>query len=42
MEKAIDKVSYISKLVRIQRIINIRIVKANSTVSNEALSTIQD
>ena len=33
----IDKVSYKSKLVRVQRLINIRIAKAYRTVSNEAL-----
>ena len=38
--KAIDKVSYKSKLVTVQRIINIRIAKAHSTVSNEALCII--
>jgi len=36
-KKAIDKVSYKSKLVRVQRLINIRIAKAYRTVSNEAL-----
>jgi hypothetical protein len=35
-KKAIDKVSYKSKLVRVQRLINIRIAKAYHTVSNEA------
>jgi hypothetical protein len=36
-KKAIDKVSYELKLVRIQRLINIRIAKAYRTMSNEAL-----
>ena len=35
--KAIEKGSYISKLVRVQRLINIKITKAYRTVSNEAL-----
>jgi hypothetical protein len=36
-KKAIDKASYKSKLIRIQRLINIRIAKSRRTVSNEAL-----
>jgi hypothetical protein len=36
-KKAIDIVSYKSKLVRVQRLINIRIAKAYSTVLNESL-----
>ena len=36
-KKTIDKVSYKLKLVRVQRLINIRIAKAYRTVSNEAL-----
>ena len=36
-KKAIDKVSYKSKLIRVQRLVNIRIVKAYHTVSNKAL-----
>jgi peptidyl-tRNA hydrolase len=36
-EKAIDKVSYTSELVRVQRLINIKIANAYRTVSNEAL-----
>jgi hypothetical protein len=36
-KKAIDKVSYKSKIVRVQRLINIKIAKAYHTVSNEAL-----
>jgi hypothetical protein len=36
-KKAIDKVSYKLKLVRVQGLINIRIAKACRTVSNEAL-----
>jgi hypothetical protein len=35
--KKIDKVSYKSKLVRVQRHINIKIAKAYSTVLNEGL-----
>jgi len=35
--KAIDKASYKSKLVRVQRLINIKIAKAYRTVSNDAL-----
>ena len=41
-KKAIDKVSYKSKLVRVQRPINIRIAKAYSAVSNEALCIITE
>jgi len=37
VEKAIDKVSYKLKIVRVQRIINIRIAKLYRTVLNEAL-----
>ena len=40
VEKTIDKVNYKSKLVSVQRLINIRIVKVYSTVSNEALCII--
>jgi len=36
-KKAIDKVSYKSKLIIVQRLINIRITKAYRTVSNKAL-----
>jgi hypothetical protein len=36
-KKALDKVSYRSKLIRAQRLINIKIAKAYRTVSNEAL-----
>jgi hypothetical protein len=36
-ERAIDKVCYRLKLVRVQRLINIKIAKAHRTVSNEAL-----
>jgi len=36
-KKAINEVSYKSKLIRAQRLINIRIAKAYRTVSNEAL-----
>jgi hypothetical protein len=35
-KKAIDKDSYISKLVRVKSLINIKIAKACLTVSNEA------
>ena len=35
--KAVDKVIYKSKLIRVQRLINIRTAKAYRTVSNEAL-----
>ena len=35
--KAIEKGSYKSKLVRVQRLINIKIAKPYRTVSNEAL-----
>jgi len=37
VEKTIHNVSYKSKLLRLQRPINIRIAKAYRTVSNEAL-----
>jgi hypothetical protein len=36
-KKALDKVSYKSKLIRVQRLINIKIAKAYHTVLNEAL-----
>jgi hypothetical protein len=36
-KKAIDKVSYKLKLVRVQRLTNIKIAKAHRTVSNETL-----
>jgi RNA binding protein fox-1 len=36
-KKAIYKASYKSKLIRVQRLINIRIAKSYRTVSNEAL-----
>ena len=36
-KKAIDKVSYKSKLIGVQRLINIKIAKAYCTVSNEAV-----
>jgi hypothetical protein len=36
-KRAIDKVSYKSKIVRVQRLINIKIAKVHRTVSNEAL-----
>jgi hypothetical protein len=36
-KRAIDKVSYKLKVVRVQRLINIKIAKAYRTVSNEAL-----
>jgi hypothetical protein len=36
-KKAIDKISYKLKLIRVQRLINIKIAKAYRTVSNEAL-----
>jgi len=36
-KKAIDKVSYKSKLVRVQRLLNIRIAKAYRTIWNKAL-----
>jgi len=36
-KKAIDKVSYKSKLLRVQRLINIKIANAYHTVSNKAL-----
>ena len=39
-KKTIDKVSYKSKLVRVQRLINKRIVKAYNKVSNEDLCII--
>jgi hypothetical protein len=39
-KKTIDNVSYKSKLVRVQRRINIRIAKAYSTVSKETLCII--
>jgi hypothetical protein len=35
--KAINKASYKSKVVRVQRLINIKIAKAYRTVSNDAL-----
>jgi hypothetical protein len=35
--KAIDKVSYKSKFVRVQRLINIKIAEAYRTVSHEAI-----
>jgi hypothetical protein len=35
--KAIDKVSYKTKLVRVQRLMNIKVAKAYRTVSNDAL-----
>jgi len=37
VDKNIDNVNYKSKLLRLQRPINIRIAKAYRTVSNEAL-----
>ena len=37
MKKTIDKVNYKSKLIRVQRLMNTKIVKAHRTVSNEAL-----
>jgi len=37
VEKASNKASYNSKLIRVQRLINIRIAKSYGTVSNEAL-----
>ena len=37
MERNIDNVNYKSKLLRLQRPMNIRIAKAYRTVSNEAL-----
>jgi len=36
-KKATDKISYKAKLIRVQRLINIRIAKAYRTLSNEAL-----
>jgi hypothetical protein len=36
-KKAIDKVNYKLKLIRVQRLINIKIAKSQRTVSNEAL-----
>jgi hypothetical protein len=36
-KKDIDKASYRSELIKVQRHINIRTAKSNSTVSNEAL-----
>ena len=36
-KKAIDKASYKLKLIRVQRLINIRIAKSYRTVSKEAL-----
>jgi hypothetical protein len=36
-KKAIDKVSYKLKLIRVQRLINIKMAKAYRTVSNETL-----
>ena len=36
-KKAIDKVTYKSKLVRVQRLVNIRSAKAYRTVSNKSL-----
>jgi len=36
-KKTIDKVSYQLKLIRVQRLINIKISKANRTVTKEAL-----
>jgi hypothetical protein len=38
--KVINRTCYKAKIVRIQRLINIRIAKAGSTVSNEALCVI--
>jgi hypothetical protein len=38
--KAIDKASYKSKLVRVQRLINIKTAKAYRTVSHEALCVV--
>ena len=40
VKKQIDKVSYKWKLIRVQRLINIRTAKAYSTVLNEALCII--
>ena len=40
MESVLDNTSYKAKLIRIQRLINIRIAKAYRTVSKEALCVI--
>jgi len=39
---AINKASYKLKFTRVQRLINIRLARAYRTVSNEALSLLQD
>ena len=41
-KSVLDNISYEAKLIRIQRLINIKIAKAYRTVSNEALCVIMD